>query len=243
MCARPAKLIKAHIIPEAFFRALRGGETEPPPVVVTPGEYPRRAPIGVYDSAILCGDCEPRFDQVDGYGARVLLQDFRSLFSPVPGPHRVGGYESAAVDARLLLRFLVATLWRASVSKDPFFGRVGLGRYEKVAERFALEDADDGGVFDAVLARWPDASEVGFLSHGIMDPHRSKFDGVNTYRMYLGETVAEIKVDARPFPRRLAELGLRLGAPVRVVMRDFANSKDLAAMRKTAQGALRPRGR
>jgi hypothetical protein len=143
----------------------------------------------------------------------------------------------------MLLRFFVSTLWRASVSREPFFHRVDLGPHQQAAARLALDDADDHGVFDVVLARWPAPAEVGVTSHGMMDPFRHKYEGVNAYRMYFGAIVAEIKVDQQPFPGALAQLGLRAAPPVRVVVRDFTKSSELAVMRKTAQLALTPKRR
>jgi hypothetical protein len=143
----------------------------------------------------------------------------------------------------MMLRFLIATLWRASVSTHPFYARIDLGEYHRAAEQLALQDKEERGVFDVVLARWPAAAAIGVASHPVLDPYRHKFDGVNAYRLYLGETVAEIKVDRRPFPPGLVELGLRAAPPVRAVVRSFTNSKDLAAMVRTAKGALKPRQR
>jgi hypothetical protein len=242
LCGLPKKFIKAHVIPEAFFRAVRAGDAEAP-LLVTAGQYPRRAPIGVYDKRILCIDCEQRFADLDAFAARVLLQDFGTLFSPITGPAGVVGFESTSVDARLLLRFLVSVLWRASVSREPFYHRVDLGPYRKLAEQFCLEDQDDHGVFDAGLWQWADDARTGAPTLGMTDPFRHDYDGVTAYRVYLGRVAAEIKVAKKPFLGVLAELGLRAAPPVRVVIREFHKSKELAVMAKTAKLALVPHRR
>lgn len=67
LCGRSRKLIKAHAIPEAFFRAARGGEPESP-LLVSAGDFPRRATIGIYGQGILCSESLLR---LRGVGIRV----------------------------------------------------------------------------------------------------------------------------------------------------------------------------
>ena len=86
-CGEDKKLIKAHIIPEAFFMGLRFGNDEVPLIISgKSGEHPKRSPIGEYDKNILCHDCEGVFQKLDDYGARVLLEKkFKHI------PHNVKG--------------------------------------------------------------------------------------------------------------------------------------------------------
>jgi hypothetical protein len=82
MCSNDRKLIRAHVIPEAFFRVQRA-DGEPTFLITnTVGQYPKRAPIGVYDEGILCGDCENSFQAIDDYGIKVLLTHFDHCFRP-----------------------------------------------------------------------------------------------------------------------------------------------------------------
>lgn len=72
-CNKDTKLVKSHIIPESFYRVLRGKEETLKLVPTDHEQYPKRAPIGVYDPRILCGDCESLFKEVDDYAANVLI--------------------------------------------------------------------------------------------------------------------------------------------------------------------------
>jgi len=74
LCKKELKLIKAHAIPEAFFRELRDGWRAPLLVTNTEGHYPKKSPIGVYDDGILCEYCEPSFAEWDDYRASILLR-------------------------------------------------------------------------------------------------------------------------------------------------------------------------
>lgn len=235
LCGLDRKLIKAHAIPEAFFRELRTGDEIPRLISGVQGQFPKKAPIGVYDEGILCEVCEPMFGTIDDYGVNVFLKDFHSEFQPILQGDQIAGFESAVADPTRLLQFLVAVLWRASASTHSFYSKVDLGCYEPLA-RLAVDTPgfNLSEVFDAVLSRWKDKSED-IPTKAILDPSREKWSGINAYRLYLGETVAYVKVDAQPFPEGLKAISLRSAPPVRVVARMMAESKDLRAMTHTAR--------
>jgi hypothetical protein len=236
-CGRSEKLVKAHIIPEAFFRAIGGGRDVPLLISNTSGQlFPKRQPVGVYDSGILCDACERKFDRVDAYGIKVLLQSFPETLAPLLRMGRLVGFKCSDVDQDLLKRFFIATLWRASVSTHLFYSRVALGpRYERLAKQSVLSEplTDDFGV---ILSRWQYDAEHKSLVTGLMDPFRERWGDENAYRFYFGEFVAYVKVDRRPFPPDLKLFALTAGPEVLVASRDFAKSKDFAAMRHTAIG-------
>jgi hypothetical protein len=234
LCRQDRKLIKAHAIPEAFFREVRVGSAAPILVSANEGQFPRKAPIGVYDEGILCEVCEPIFGPINDYGIAVILKDFSSQFRQLTRDGRIGGYESNTADRNQILQFLVAVLWRASVSTHDFYSNVNLGPHEALA-RTALSSSEVElhSVFDAVLSRWKDPDKV-VPPTVILDPRRERWSGVNGYRLYLGENVAFVKVDAQPFPTELRIGSLRSPPPLLVVARSMANSKDLHVMKQTA---------
>jgi hypothetical protein len=80
LCGHNEKLIKAHIIPEAFFREARGEDKSPGLLFDDPDIFPKKSPSGVYNQEILCDQCESRFQLVDDHGAQVLLNRFHELF-------------------------------------------------------------------------------------------------------------------------------------------------------------------
>lgn len=235
-CAQRKPLIRAHIIPQAFFRAIGTGRNAPLLVTTTPtNPHPKRAPIGVYDTGILCDDCERRFDKVDAYGTKTLLHTLR-------GPHLkslrhandVIAFQAEGIDQELLRRFFVATLWRASVSTHSFFVRVRLGeRYEKLAKD-AVADQPLTPAFGAAMACWlsPEGRDE---SVGFMDPFFERYDGVNTYRFYFGPYLAYIKVDQKPFKEPLLHASLGVRPDLVIIRRDHRSSKDFAAMVRTAR--------
>jgi hypothetical protein len=234
-CGQHRTLIRAHVIPESFFRKERSDAGTL--LIVNGQDYPKRSPIGVYDTRLLCADCEMKFGDLDDYAARVLLNDFDAMFEPVLDLGAPVAYVASGVDQDRLMRFFVSLLWRASASWLPFFARVDLGRYAAEA-RAAVEDraAPVSSAFGVVLSRWPPAEEIGLGGHGVMDPFAERWDGVNAYRMSLGQMVGYVKVDRRPFPAALAVLALGSdGNAVRVVSRDYLKSNDFKAMVHTVR--------
>jgi hypothetical protein len=237
LCGQHATLVKSHVIPEAFFRHLRGDEATL--LMVSPQRYPGRAPIGVYER-MLCETCEGRFGGLDAYGCEVLLRRFGELFVPVLRNGQVAGYEAAGIDKLQLLRFLVSVTWRASVASHGFYQHITLGPLQEPAARFALDgDADTKGLFDAVLARWQNLPEI-IKAPPIFDPRTQRIDGVNTLHFYLGPIEVRVKVDARRWPPTLARGGLRAPGSAMVVARDLERSKDWQAMKWTVNESRRP---
>jgi hypothetical protein len=57
-CDNESKFIKAHIIPEGFFRSIRQGK-EPLKIITNrAGEYNKNSQVGVYDRTIICSKYE-----------------------------------------------------------------------------------------------------------------------------------------------------------------------------------------
>jgi hypothetical protein len=235
LCNQPRKLIRAHVIPEAFFRPLRADGQAPILITGTPGHHPARAPIGVYDQTILCKACERSFDVPDSYGTSLFLHEFEQLFTAVERDGRAIGYTSPHVNQALLLRFLVLVLWRASVSTHRFYHRVSLGPYESDAHQFVLDSgAPPPELFGAVLSRWTPQPGGAYAKGALMDPFRERWGGVIAYRFYFGEIVAYIRVGPRPFPKPLSQYTLCSGPETVVIARDITKSNDFDAMRLTA---------
>lgn len=230
------KLVRAHIVPEAFFRVLRTGGETPLLVTNTPGYHPKRSPIGVYDQGILCDSCEPKFSKVDTYGTEVLLKRFDDLFQPVRHKGAMLAFQAQNIDQELLLRFLVATVWRGSVSNHPFFHSVRLGPYEpSAAASISHPESPLSCSFAAILSRWTATEQRDFLTHGLMSPFREHWMGVNAYRFYFGRIVAYIKVSNQKFPKPLVDLALTSQQTLSVVAREFDDSKDFSAMIRVAK--------
>ena len=195
-CGREKKLIKAHIIPESFFRGLRDGQKAPKIYSTTEGIHPKKAPIGVYDMEILCNDCEQNFQTLDDYGCQVLIKNEQDL-EPLLRGGKIVGYRINNVDTTKLKLFFLSILWRASISTQYFYSKVALNRLEEKVKNLIWEN-DPGGThdFSFVLARF----EGDGAGRVILDPHEERWFGVRYYRFYLYGYILHIKADSQKTP-------------------------------------------
>ncbi len=192
-CGEDKKLIKAHVIPESFFRGLRDGKRIPRIHSTTEGVHPKKAPIGVYDMGILCDDCEQIFQELDAYGWHILINKEGELES-LEHDGKVVGYKINDVDTGKLKLFFMSILWRASVSTHYFYSKVSLGRLEEEVKNLVWNN-DLGGPhdFSYVLAKF----EGDGAGRTILDPHPERWSGVHYYRFYLYGYILYIKADSR----------------------------------------------
>jgi hypothetical protein len=244
MCGLQKKLGKSHVIPEAFFRV--DDPDQQKKYLISEHAYPKKAFVGVYDSTILCLECEKKFARVDDYGSEILIRRFDDLFNKVDDGTSFVAVESdeGTIDQDLLARFFIAVLWRASVSTHPYFSKIKLGPYEASAAQAIDRDVTVDPRFSVVLSCWKtDSTENADLSRANMDPFPEKWDGIRAYRFYFGEVVAYIKVDQRSFLLPFSNFVLGNERRIRMVARDFSASADLTAMRETFKRAKRPGGR
>lgn len=232
------KLIRTHVIPEGFFRQLRDEKRAPEIHTNIVGQYPKRSPIGVYDPEILCEECEAVFGDWDNYAQQIFLGEHQE-----PEYLRHHGQPIAiqvlSYDYSALKLFFISLLWRASVSRHSFYGRIRTGRFESMLRDLILRrepgSPDD---FAVSLAKFEHP-----LGRTILDPHPERWSGVNYVRFYLGGHVAYIKVDKRPPPQMPGLLKLMPGAPLLIVLRDFERSRELPLMRKIMEHTEKMRER
>ncbi|MEW8469282.1 MAG: hypothetical protein AB2637_12160 [Candidatus Thiodiazotropha sp.] len=226
-CTNDRKLIKAHVIPAGFFKRLRSGKQAPKMLTNTPGEFPKKSPVGVYDAKLVCRACEDQFGDWDDYAQQLLKgepSNGKKLFSG----KRLVGYEVPTFEYAKMKLFFISLLWRASASSHSFYRRISLGPFERRAKEM-IENQDPGSPeeFSVVLAKFDD--ELGTC---ILDPHPEKWDGVNYVRFYLSGYVAYVKVDKRKAPLPHARFILSERQPLYIIARNLRGSKEFPLMKK-----------
>jgi hypothetical protein len=233
LCLQEKKLIKAHIIPEGFVRPLWSGKLAPELHTNSPGKYPKRIPIGVYDPSILCSECDQKMAPWDDYAQELFLHQFSDAQVLQLNQQQVG-WRIESFDYRRLKLFFVSVLWRASVSQHEFYKRISVGPFEGRLRTMIL-DRDPGGSqdFAVILARFGDSDIAAML-----DPHPEKFESVSFIRFYLTGILAYIKVDQRPTPSVFADCRVQESGPLIVLSRRLHNSRDALVMRDLAESAI-----
>lgn len=238
-CSQGLELVEAHIIPEGFWRPFRDdGEV---PRLLSSDEYPKRIPIGVYDSTILCTRCEQRFGPWDQYAQDLLQDELRQARVQRAGA-QVVGYEVDDWQYDPLKLFFVSLLWRAAVSTQPFFKRITLGPFADLALRM-LKEGNPGSLDDFAVVLAKSETQYGRV---ILDPFLGRIDGVNYATFYLGFYMAYIKVDKRQSLGAFRDLLLAPGRPLKIVAREFREGKELPVLQRLLnkpQNRRRSRGR
>lgn len=192
------KLVKAHIIPRSLFKLVAKGA----PYSVyfkaqKSGLTTAYKQAGIYDQNILCEECEARFSEWDKHGGEVISRPR----GPSDVYHDAQGYECGFVlrdtDYNALRRFLLAVLWRASVSSLEFFCRVNPGPHEHQILNLLMSDEPLAAeTYSSILIH-----PVGQRYPGtILPPWSSRLQGVRFYRLYFPDVIALIKADQRSTP-------------------------------------------
>jgi hypothetical protein len=152
-------LIEAHIIPRAFARKLLGSR---PNMQISAGKTREANPqLGLYDRDILCADCDQILGQLDAYAVDTCRR-FRTEHE-VTSDNR---FLIRNVDGDRFAKFVLAVLWRASVSTRPELRSVQLQKYENMARGvlFDNEPLRDFTAFRLFIQRYagtePDPSGV-----------------------------------------------------------------------------------
>ena len=233
LCREDKALIKAHIIPHGFYRPLKTDGAIPEMHSNTPGAFPRRTPVGVFDCNILCQDCDAIMGPWDQHAQEVLLKP--------PPQESLLFYRGQMVGAQIkefkyepLKLFFISLLWRASISTQPFFKLISLGPHEETLRQMIIQH-DPGSPEDyaVTLGRFEDPE-----AQGMLNPHSELFEGINYCRFYLTGVVAYIKVDHRPSVSPLRDFTIKENEPITVIIRSLHQSKDGKLMKEIAHNAL-----
>lgn len=222
------KGVRAHIIPKSFYNL---DYSQPIPLhILTNSDsgYDGKSFTGIYDSTIVTEKGERVFTGWDDYAHQLLVADRDKL---VEKRDRGEVLCLLAPQYRYdqLKLFVLSVLWRASVSKQPFFSRVHLGPHEETIRTALLAgNAGDENFFSVTLACFVDLRD----ETAMMDPFAQRDKGVNYYQLYLGRYIAYIKVDSRSASPEMAEFALRPNSQLVLIAREFHGSKEKDVMRK-----------
>ena len=233
-CGKERKIIKAHIIPEGFFRRIRQGEETLEMVTNKAGEYTKKSPIGEYDKTIICENCEAIWQEWDNYAQQLLAEE------PLNGRARYHGnrkicYVVDDFEYQKLKLFFISMVWRASVSSRKYFSRISLDQFEDIAKQhIANKNPGDSEDFSIVLSKFDYP-----MAKVMPDPYMYENLGVNYIRFYLASYMADIKVDHRPTPEPLSKIVMTENKPLYIICRDFEKSKELALMKKLVDSERR----
>ena len=149
LCAEDRKLVKSHIIPKAFFEPRAGGLTM---LFNREDLHPKRMPSGIYDSKILCHQCEEQFSKLDDYAFKLLIEN-----SSARRKVRVREFEYEIIesfDYDKLKLFFMSVLLRADLSEGFYWQRIRLGNRRLTLKKHISKGIAPGrDVFPVFLSR------------------------------------------------------------------------------------------
>lgn len=222
-CLQPRQLVEAHIIPKALYPRNPSGDRRHISLDGTGQKPPRTIPNGVYDSNLVCDDCERRFGPWDDYASDVIAHEsvtFACLRSQQGTPYRV----YPTVDYAKLKLFFISLLWRAHATDLKDCNRVDLGpKYAALAKRM-IENSDPGtpDQFAVVLVRL-----LGEHRHMGAPPTPRRIENVLLYETLLFGFAAYVKVDSRPLPGYFRQGQLEHGKPLLVLEKPITDGPFL----------------
>ena len=226
-CASPGEKVDAHIIPEAFFKAISqdGGVLKQREL----GVHPKRVPIGIYDDSVWCRSCEKAYGRWDDYAAKVLLQSPIEEFISQPAAYELQIDKNGLGELKL---FFISLLWRASSSSKRIYKYVSIGPFAEKAKAL-MKSGSPGSLDDfSTIISCSDADE-----YLISEPVKVRSLGVLFYRFNLGKYSVDIKVSNLPTPEVLlpAVIGKK---DVLVILRTKRNSQLVGSASKIAKEQL-----
>jgi hypothetical protein len=223
------KLAKAHIIPRSFYKISRGQDNKSIELIIDENDKKTKFwQSGIYDSEIVCQNCEKLFNDFDTHGYKVLSRTLsQKMISN--GSDEYPAYLIEDVDYSKLKLFFLSMLWRAHASKFIFYSHVELGSHEPIIRSYISKKiAPPHDKYEMVLFHLLDQP----YPSSIVPPWRSKIRGVNVYRFYLPGLFAMIKVDQRPIPTFYEPMILRELPPHRLFFLPYSGSSEMRYIEK-----------
>jgi hypothetical protein len=181
--------IKAHLIPQAFTREVRGNDTDLANVTRS-GNF-RPAKNGFFDTRLLCKACDGQLGGNEKFAVE-SLQRLRELTPSIVNAN----FDVVDFDTERFLRFCAGIIWKyASTRKH--LGRLEIGPYLDTLKAIAFYGYAIPPEVDAFIVRLHSGDNESYF-YGA--PLSSRHGGVNFVRFSVGGVIIFLKLDKRPSP-------------------------------------------
>ncbi len=218
MCGGGKRLCEAHIIPESFFRKIKGDQAT---LLLIPSDkdaYQGKRPRGSWDSNILCAECDNWLnDKYDRFASQVFLdhQGITFIFDIESGMW-VPRFDD--LDVNTMKRFGLSVLWRAHHSQLDEYKAFSLGPLEpRVRELVVDRKPFDPMEFETIIACFD-------VNLGIINPVHLVVDGQGFFEVNLGSWQLLVRDGFDAVHADLAETVLRPGAKNHAIPRTMEGS-------------------
>lgn len=231
LCNQVKELAKAHIIPRSFCLRAKGGSKQLLEVRQHDVKEVKDWQNGIWDGQILCKGCDNCFSSWDGYGFEVLGNPPGNDALP-QNDSEVQDFVIKDIDYAQLKLFVLSVLWRASVSSQPSFSKIQLGKHELIIADM-IRNHNPGGLdeFPVILARLVGQRSPNVIFAPYQQPSP---EGINFAMLFLPSIKIMIKVDQRPLPPIFEPVVLR-HRPQNMVVPMPLQTNEFRALRKAAE--------
>ena len=139
------------------------------------------------------------------------------------------------IDFEKLNKFILAVLYRASLSKMLFFEHITLGPYQDKL-REIIEDKIEIDESIAVILKKFNTSINNKVAESFLDPRSIRIDNIKFYQIYLGSGyVIYVKVDKMKLPKSLEKISVGKLSKLHIMAGDFNESEELDIMKKIGE--------
>jgi hypothetical protein len=193
---------------------------------------------GVWDTEILCQRCDGILGIYDKYAIELVR---RAASEIVLLPDE--SFELGAVETALIVKFVAAVLWRASITRHPEFSEVRLGPYEPRYRDLLFGGENNFSANcapEVILFRYlsPTLRVDGFYTMPIWSALQG---GINCYIFALAGFRIIAKVDQRPFPPLYRPYVINGKDRISGLFAPFEETTEYDALREIVAERLAPR--
>lgn len=181
-CGKDRKLVKAHIIPKSFFKAIN--KTSVPSKLITnnPNIPPKKSPIGIYDPKLVCTNCEDKFKKPDDYAYNFFTKKVICSSNKIFDNNELLGFFVTDINYELLKLFFISLLWRASTTTNKYYGNVKASVFHDDL-KYHINSNSPGTRHDFSVIIWKYDSDPELIA--MVNPWEERFFGVRCYNFIL----------------------------------------------------------
>ena len=191
-CGEAKKLIKAHVLPKKFFSL----DVEDDLIAIgTDKHYEPRCSTGVYDTNILCKECDGNIGNYDQEAQKLFLSDLSVYEHKGKDIYEI---PSNVFNHSRLRLFFISMIWRASISSMPMFKNISLGpKYEKIAlDILKNPTLDNENLFSVFIFKLKEIQDIP-ISKVFIEPYPYRHKGIRMYCFVFSGYSIHMKVDNR----------------------------------------------
>ncbi len=232
LCGKSGELRNSHVIPEFLYSEMYDGKHRFRVISTLTDDPPKLHQKGLRES-LLCGVCESNISGPERYLSLVMTGQI-----PVGNSQSGNLVEITGLDYTKFRLFGLSVLWRAHISKLPFFAAIDLGHHAAEIKRMVL-DSDPGhpgryGFFLAPLTvnREP-ATDV------ILEPTKSRLGDNRCYRFVFGGIVWVFVVASHRAPWPFEQAFINREGTMRMLVSELSETTFvLEAMQRALKKGL-----